>query len=321
MEARDAIGASRAIGAGSRPPRSLQASSPRYGEKAIEVLLGLCALLSVVTTTAIVISLLEPSIDFFREVPLREFLFGTDWAPTFTPPAFGVLPIVLATMLTSFWGLLVAIPLGIGSAIYLSEYASPRVRKTIKPTLEVLAGVPTVAIGFFALFFMRPVLEDLLPFLPWSGPQAAGVAGLAVGLMIVPIIASLSEDAMSAVPMGLREAAYGLGATKMRVATRVVLPAALSGVVASIVLATSRAVGETMIVLLAAGASPNLTVGFTESVQTMTAFIGQTATGDIATGTITYYTIFAVGLLLFLMTLVLNMISIRLVRRFHEAYD
>ncbi|MEX2448169.1 MAG: phosphate ABC transporter permease subunit PstC [Solirubrobacterales bacterium] len=321
MEARDAIGASRAIGRGGGPSRSLQAPSPRYGEKAIEAMLGLCALLSVVTTTAIVISLLEPSIEFFGQVSLKDFLFGTEWAPTFTPPEFGVLPIVLATMVTSFWGLFVAIPLGLGAAIYLSEYASPRARKTIKPTLEVLAGVPTVAIGFFALFFMRPLLEDLLPFLPWSGPQAAGVAGLAVGLMIVPIIASLSEDAMSAVPTGLREAAYGLGATKMRVATRVVFPAALSGIVASIVLATSRAVGETMIVLLAAGASPNLTLGFTESVQTMTAFIGQTATGDIATGTVTYYTIFAVGLLLFLMTLVLNMISIRLVRRFHEAYD
>jgi len=321
MEARDAIGASRATGAGIRPPRSLQAPSGRYGERAVEGLLALCAVLSIVTTTAIVISLLEPSIEFFREVPIRDFLFGTDWAPTFTPAEFGVLPIVLATMVTTFWGLLVAIPLGIGAAIYLSEYASPRVRKIVKPTLEVLAGVPTVAIGFFALFFLRPLLEDLLPFLPWSGPQAAGVAGLAVGLMIVPIIASLSEDAMSAVPMGLREAGYGLGATRMRVATRIVFPAALSGIVASIVLATSRAVGETMIVLLAAGASPNLTVGFTESVQTMTAFIGQTATGDIATGTITYYTIFAVGLLLFLMTLILNMISIRLVRRFHEAYE
>jgi phosphate transport system permease protein len=321
VEARDAIGASRAAGTGVRPPRPLQAPSARYGEKAVEGLLALCAVLSIVTTTAIVVSLLEPSIDFFRQVSLGDFLFGTDWAPTFTPPEFGVLPIVLATIVTSFWGLLVAIPLGIGAAIYLSEYASPQVRKIVKPTLEVLAGVPTVAIGFFALFFMRPLIEDVLPFLPWSGPQAAGVAGLAVGLMIVPIIASLSEDAMSAVPTGLREAAYGLGATKMRVATRVVFPAALSGIVASIVLATSRAVGETMIVLLAAGASPNLTLGFTESVQTMTAFIGQTATGDIATGTVTYHTIFAVGMLLFLMTLILNMISIRLVRRFHEAYD
>ena len=321
MEARDAISASRDAGAGTDPSRSLQAPSARYGEKVVEGLLALCAVLSVLTTTAIVVSLLEPSIEFFGEVSIGDFLFGTDWAPTFTPPEFGVLPIVLATMVTSFWGLVVAIPLGIGAAIYLSEYASPRVRKVVKPTLEVLAGVPTVAIGFFALFFMRPVIEDLLPFLPWSGPQAAGVAGLAVGLMIVPLIASLSEDAMSAVPRGLREAGYGLGATKMRVATRVVFPAALSGIVASIVLATSRAVGETMIVLLAAGASPNLTVGFTESVQTMTAFIGQTATGDIATGTITYYTIFAVGLLLFLITLLLNLISIRLVRRFHEAYE
>ncbi len=315
------IAASREAGAVKGPPRPLQAQSRRYGERAVELLLGLCALLSVVTTTAIVISLLEPSIEFFRAVPLDEFLFGTAWAPTFTPAEFGVLPIVVATLVTSFWGLLVAIPVGLGSAIFLSEYASPRVRKTVKPILEVLAGVPTVAIGFFALFFLRPVLEDILPFLDWTGPQAAGVAGIAVGLMIVPIIASLSDDALTAVPMGLREAAYGLGATKMRVALRVLVPAALSGIVASIVLATSRAVGETMIVLLAAGASPNLTLGFTESVQTMTAFIGQTATGDISTGTTTYYTIFAVGLLLFLMTLILNMVSIRLVRRFREEYE
>ena len=317
MEARD-ITAPRSPAA---PPLRLGAASPRYGEKLIAVLLGLCALLSVATTTAIVVSLLGPAIGFFGEVSPGDFLFGTDWAPTFTPASFGVLPIVVATLATTMWGMLVAIPVGLGAAIYLSEYAHPRVRKIVKPALEVLAGIPTVAIGFFALYFLRPFLEDLLPFLPWTGPFAAGVAGIAIGLMVVPIIASISEDAMSAVPQGLREAAYGLGATRMRVATRVVFPAALSGIVASIVLAISRAVGETMIVLLAAGATPNLTLSFTESVQTMTAFIGQTATGDIATGTITYDTIFAVGLLLFVMTLVMNVISIRLVRKFREVYD
>jgi phosphate transport system permease protein len=319
MEAASPTAAASAGGA--LPPRSLEASSPRYGEKAIHALLALCAALSVVTTTAIVFSLVEPALGFFGEVSLTDFLFGTAWAPTFTPATFGVLPIVVATLMVTFWGLLVAIPMGLGAAIYLSEYASPRVRKTIKPALEVLAGMPTVAIGFFALYFLRPLLEDLLPFLPWSGPFSAGVAGVAVGLMVVPIIASISQDAMSAVPHGLREAAYGLGATRMRVATRVIFPAALSGIVASIVLASSRAIGETMIVLLAAGASPNLTVSFTESVQTMTAFIGQTATGDIATGTITYDTIFAVGLLLFVMTLLLNLVSIRLVRKYREVYD
>ena len=304
------------------PPRApLTAPSSRWGEKVIQGLLAFCAVLSVAITFAIVFSLIEPALHFFGEVPLDDFLFGTDWAPTFNPPTFGVLPIVTGTLLITFWGLVVAIPMGLAAAIFLSEYASPRVRKTVKPILEVLTGVPTVAIGFFALFFLRPLLEDVLPFLSWTGPQAAGVAGLAVGLMVVPIIASISEDAMRAVPSGLREAAYGLGATKMRVATRVVFPAALSGIVAAIVLGASRAVGETMIVLLAAGASPNLTLGFTDSVQTMTAFIGQTATGDIATGTTTYYTIFAVGLLLFVMTLVLNMLSIRLVRKYREVYD
>ena len=321
MATNDMTGVSGTAGAGLPPRPSLTAPSKRYGEKIIRALLGACAALSIAVTVAIVVSLIEPAIEFFTEVPLNDFLFGTEWAPTFQPASFGVLPIVGGTLLITFWALIVAIPMGLGAAIFLSEYASPRVRKTIKPLLEVLTGIPTVAIGFFALFFMRPLLEDLLPFMDWTGPQAAGVAGLAVGLMVVPIIASISEDAMRAVPNGLREGAYALGSTKMKVALRVVFPAALSGIVASVVLGASRAIGETMIVLLAAGASPNLTFGFTESVQTMTAFIGQTATGDIATGTITYYTIFAVGLLLFVMTLILNMISMRLVRRFREVYD
>jgi phosphate transport system permease protein len=321
VEARDVAASSPA---GGMPRRRLEAAGPRYGEKAIFGLLALCAALSVITTTAIVISLLGPSIGFFREVPILDFLFGTEWAPAFEPASFGVLPIVVGTFNVVLWGMLFAIPIGLGAAIYLSEYARPRVRKVVKPILEVLAGIPTVAIGFFALYFITPLLQDIWPGEFLGGPPGffnALAAGLAMGLMIVPIISSISEDAMSAVPQELREGAYALGATKMRVALRVVFPAALSGIVASIVLAISRGVGETMIVLLAAGNSPNLTLSPVESVQAMTAYIGTTATGDIATGTIEYDTVFAVGALLFFITLVMNLFSIRLVRKYREVYE
>ena len=318
MEARDAIAAS-GLGAGARP--RLEAARPRYGEQVIKGLLALCALLSVVTTIAIVVSLVGPSLSFFGEVPVFDFLFGTEWAPT--ADSFGVLPIVLGTLTVTLWGLIVAVPVGLGAAIYLSEYAPPRVRKILKPVLEVLAGIPTVAFGFFGFAFLTPLLVDIWPGFLGDPPNIfnAGAAGLAIGLLIVPIIASISEDAMSAVPQGLREGAYALGATRMRVALRVVFPAALSGIVASIVLGVSRAIGETMVVLMVAGNTPFLGVTFTESVQAMTAYIGVTATGDISTGTIEYDTIFAVGLLLFLMTLVMNLISIRLVRRYREVYE
>lgn len=323
MEARDATAAS-SLAAGTTRPR-LGAASPRYGEKAIKGVLALCALLSVVTTVAIVISLVGPSIAFFREIGVFNFLFGTTWAPTEAgdPDAFGVLPIVMGTLTVTLWGLLVAIPVGIGAAIYLSEYARPRIRKVLKPTLEVLAGIPTVAFGFFAFSFITPFLQDIWPGFLGDEPNIfnAGAAGIAIGLLIVPIVASISEDAMSAVPNGLREGAYALGASKMRVALRVVFPAALSGIVASIVLGVSRAVGETMVVLMAAGSLPFLGITFTEQIQAMTAFIGVTATGDISTGTIQYDTIFAVGLLLFAMTLAMNLISIRLVRRYREVYE
>jgi len=320
MEARDMIGAFGQRGP-ARPVPSLEAPSPRYGEKLIRAILAMCALLSVVTTTAIVVSLLIPTIEFFGKVGIGDFLFGTNWAPTFQPAAFGVLPIVVGTFSTALWGMLFAVPIGLASAIWLSEYASPRQRKVIKPVLEVLAGIPTVAIGIFGLVFLSPMIEDVLPFMVNVPPFSAGVAGLAIGLMIVPIIASISDDSMRAVPAGLREAAYGLGATRMKVATRVVFPAAISGIVASLVLAGSRAVGETMVVLLVAGASPNLTFDPGSSVLTMTAFIGQTATGDISTGSITYDTIFAVGTLLFVITLILNMFAIRMVRKYREVYE
>jgi phosphate transport system permease protein len=306
-------------------PRRLRAPSPRYGERAIQGLLAFCGLLSVLTTTAIVISLIGPTIGFFQVVPIGDFLFGTDWTPQFEPPSFGVLAIVAGTLNVVLWGMLFAIPVGLGAAIYLSEYAKPRVRKTIKPILEILAGIPTVAIGLFAVSFLLP--EIIQPL--WPGDLLGGVekpfialaAGVGVGLMIVPIIASISEDAMSAVPSGLREGAYAMGGTRMEVATRVVFPAAISGIAASIVLAISRAVGETMIVLLAAGSTPNFTLLPNESVQTMTAYIATTATGDISTGSVDYQAVFSVGTVLFVITLVMNMISIRLVRKYREVYE
>lgn len=302
--------------------RSLTASSPRYGEKAIHLFLFLCGAVSVAVTTAIVLSLIGPTVNFFREVSFREFFGGTLWAPSFANPSFGVWPIVVGTGMVVVISLAVAVPVGLFSAIYLSEYAPESVRRTIKPALEVLEGIPTVAIGLFAFWFLRPLAETLFPFLPWSGPFSIGVAAVAVGLLIVPLVTSVSDDAMRAVPHSLREGAYALGATKMKVSLRVVLPAAISGIVAAVVLAGSRAVGETMVVLIAAGAgNPRLSFDPTQGVQTMTAFIAGRATGDIPFGTIDYNTLFAVGTLLFVSTLALNMIAIRFVRRFREVYE
>jgi phosphate transport system permease protein len=304
----------------------LQAESKRYGERAIKWLLALCAALSVLTTTAIVISLIGPTIGFFEIVPANDFFFGVDWTPQFEPPSFGVLSIVAGTLNVTLWGMLFAIPVGLGSAVYLSEYASPRVRKTVKPALEVLAGIPTVAIGFFAVSFILP--EIIVPLWPdgflggaEGKPFLALAAGLGIGLMVVPIIASMSDDAMRAVPRGLHEGAYALGATKAKVATKVIFPAALSGIVASIVLAISRAVGETMIVVLAAGSTPKFTLNPVESIQAMTSYIATTATGDISTGSVDYKSVFAVGTVLFAMTLLMNVVSIRLVRRYREVYE
>ncbi len=272
------------------------------------------------------ISLISPTIEFFGVVSIIDFLTGTDWTPQFEPPSFGVLAIVAGTFNVTLWAMLFAVPIGLGAAIYMSEYATPRVRKTIKPVLEILAGIPTVAIGFFAVTFILPELIQPL----WPGdflggavgkPFMALAAGLGIGLMIVPIIASISDDAMSAVPRGLREGAYAMGATKMEVSTKVVFPAALSGIVASIVLAISRAVGETMIVVLAAGSNPNFTFNPVEAIQAMTSYIAVTATGDIPTGSLSYKSVFAVGSLLFLITLAMNVVSIRLVRKYREVYE
>jgi phosphate transport system permease protein len=304
----------------------LQSSKPRYGEKAIQGLLAACGILSVLTTTAIVFSLLGPMIGFFEIVPAKEFFFGIDWTPQFEPPSFGVLAIVAGTLNVTLWAMLFAMPIGLGTAVYLSEYASPRVRKTVKPVLEVLAGIPTVAIGIFALTFILPeIIQPLWPGELLGGavgkPFMALAASLGLGLMVVPIIASISDDAMSAVPRGLREGAYALGATRAKVAVRVIFPAALSGIVASVVLAISRALGETMIVLIAGGSTPNLTLNPVESIQTMTAYIATTATGDISTGSLDYKSVFAVGAVLFVITLAMNAISIRLTRKYREVYE
>ncbi len=301
------------------PGGSLGRSKPRWGERVIEAILVLAALVSVLTTVAIVVALLPPTIEFFSEVSLSEFLFGTDWAPLFADASFGVLPLVVGTLVITVIAVIVCIPLGLGSAIYLSEYATDRVRKTVKPILEVLAGIPTVVYGFFALQFVTPFLQTVLP---WEIEiYNALSAGLVMGVMIIPTIASLSEDAMSAVPNSLRDGAYALGSTKRQVASGVVVPAALSGIVAAFVLGISRAIGETMIVTIAAGGRPNLTLNPLEGMQTMTSFIASAAGGDLPVDSVGYRTIFAVGTLLFLITLVMNLISIRLVRKYREVYE
>jgi phosphate transport system permease protein len=300
----------------------LRATNPHIGEKIIIGLLFGAAAVSVAVTIGIVIALFSPLPGFFEYVDLWSFLSGTLWAPSFTDASFGVLPLVAGTLQVVFYASLVGIPLGLGGAIYLSEYASNPVRKIIKPVLEVLEGLPTVAVGLFAVFWFKPLIQELTPDLGWTSPFSIGVAGITVGIIIIPLIASVSDDAMRAVPSALREGAYALGATKMRVAITVVVPAAISGIVASFVLGASRAIGETMVVLLVAGGgSPQLKIGFTEPAGAMTAFIASRATGEIAQGTIDYYSIFAVGTLLFLMTLTMNMIAIRFVNKFREVYD
>jgi phosphate transport system permease protein len=301
---------------------SLRRSQPRYGERVIEAVLFLAAVVSILTTIGIVIAILGPTIEFFREpaVSVWDFLTGTEWTVLFAEAQreFGVLPLVTATLTTTVIALLVAIPLGLGAAIYLAEYASPRARKVLKPVLEVLAGIPTVVYGFFALAFVTPqILQRIIDV----GTFSMLSAGLVMGVMIIPTVASLSEDAMTAVPQSLRDGAYGLGSTRMQVATRVVVPAAISGIVAAFVLGISRAVGETMIVVLAAGSTPNLTLNPLESAQTMTAFIAQAASGDQPTGSIGYESLFAVAALLFVITVVMNFISIRLVRKYREEYE
>jgi phosphate ABC transporter permease protein PstC len=315
-----AVGTPRSEPGDGLDPPSLRRQSPRYGERAVMTVLVGAAMLSVLVTVGIVASLLFPALSFFREVGVGEFLFGTRWSPRFTgQESYGVLPLITGTAWTTGIALLIAIPFGLGAAIYLAEYARPRVRTVLKPVLEVLAGIPSVVYGFFALTFVAPVILDDVLGLD-VGTFSVLSAGLVLGVMIIPTVASLSEDAMSAVPDSLRHGSLALGANTMRTTLRVVLPAAVSGIAASIVLALSRAVGETMIVALAAGTQARMVGGPTELGQTMTGFIAQTATGESTPGTLSYNTLFAVGLLLFVITFVINMISIRLVRKFREAY-
>jgi phosphate transport system permease protein len=291
-------------------------------ETLIRALLFAAAALSVVTTLAIVGSLLLETIHFLQEVGLADYLFGTKWSPLFAgeQQSFGVLPLVWGTIYLSFIALLVAVPLGLLTAVYLSEYAPRRVQKVVKPVLEVLAGVPTIVFGYFALTYFTPeILRDVLHI--DVGVYNGLAAGIIMGLLVLPTIASVAEDAMSAVPHSLREGAFGLGANRLQVSLRVVFPAALSGIVAALVLGASRAVGETVIVLIAGGQAPNLSLDPRESFQSMAAFIAATARGDTPTGSIEYKTIFAVGFTLFLFTLLLNAVSIRLVRKYRQVYE
>ena len=301
---------------GGHPPLGVRRR--RWGEEIIRALLFGATAISVLTTIAILVALLSEAVSFFDEVGFSFFTDG-DWNPLFADPQFGIWKLLNGTFLITGVALLVAIPIGLASAVYLSEYASPRVRKTVKPILEVLVGVPTVVFGYFALTFVTPeILKAVGIHVQIFNALSAGIV---MGIMIVPTIASISEDAMRAVPQGLREGAYGLGSTKRQVATRVVFPAAISGIVASIVLGISRGVGETMIVLLAAGLQPNAGINPTEGFATITTFMASAAQGDNAAGTIGYESIFACGLTLFLLTLLMNMIAIRFVRKYREVYE
>ena len=301
----------------------LSAGSARIGERIVLAILWVCAAISVLTTVGIVVILFSEAAGFFGEdnVTLAGFLSGTTWQPFGGDQGeFGVLPLVAGTLLVTVIAMLVAVPLGLARAAYLSEYAPQRVRNTLKPVLEVLAGIPTVVLGYFALTFMTPLLRTTVGQLTTVSIFNAASAGIVMGIMIVPTVASLSEDAMSAVPQALREGAYGVGSTKRHVVTRVVMPAALSGIVAAIILGLGRAIGETMIVALAAGNLPDLTWNPFAQIQTMTAYIVQAVQGEAPRGSLTYESIFAVGALLFLMTLLLNIAAARFVRRFREEY-
>ena len=289
-----------------------------FRERAIKLVLAACAYVSVLTTFGIVFVLLFETINFFREVSIVEFFTSTTWSAAFANPQFGILVLASGTLLTTLIAIAVALPVGLLAAVFLSEYASPGLRRWLKPALEILAGVPTIVYGYFALTFVTPLLRETI--FPNMTIFNALSAGLVMGVMIIPTIASMSEDAIHAVPRSLREGAYALGATQRETATRIVLPAALSGIVAATILGISRAVGETMIVAVAAGNLAQLATNPLESVQTMTAFIVQVASGDTPTGSLTYNTIFAVGSTLFVMTLILNIVSYVFVRRFREAY-
>lgn len=288
-------------------------------EGVIHAGLVVCALISVLTTAGILWVLVSESIPFFARVPLGEYWAGTTWVPDSDPPKFGILPLAVGTGVVAFGALLVALPVGLGTAIFLSEYASPAVRQVLKPVIEVLAGIPSVVYGYFALTFVTPAL--LQPLVPGTQIFNAASAAIVVGIMVIPMISSLCDDALRAVPAALREGAYALAATRFEVAVKVVLPAALSGVVAAVLLALARAVGETMAVAIAAGMQPSLSLDPRQPVQTMTGFIVTTIQGYVPEGTLGYQALFAVGLTLFVITLVINMVARRVLARFHEVCE
>lgn len=290
----------------------------RLTEGVIGGVLFLFSMVSILTTLGIVVVLVREAVGFFLEVSPWEFLTGTRWAPLIEPQSFGVLPLLGGSVMVAVGAAIVALPLGLLTAIYLSEYAHDRVRAVVKPALEILAGIPTVVYGYFALTFVTPLIRMVVPE---TDIFNAASASIVVGIMIIPMVSSLSEDAMSAVPHSLRQGAYALGATKYEVSTRTVLPAALSGVVASFILALSRAIGETMAVTIAAGATPKLTLNPFTSIETMTAYIVQVSKGETPYGTIEYKTIFAVGLVLFAVTLAMNALSLRVLSKFREVYE
>jgi phosphate transport system permease protein len=286
-------------------------------ERAIEAVLFLAALVSVVTTAGIVYILVKESVVFFAEVPLWLFLTDTQWTPLFDDAHFGIMVLLSGTITSSLVALCVAIPLGTTIAVYLSEFASPKAREIAKPILELLAGVPTIVYGYFALLFVTPLLQAIYPSLPGFNLLSAGIV---MGIMIVPTVASISEDAMRAVPMSLREGSFAMGATRLQTAVNVVVPAAISGIAAAYILGISRAVGETMILAVAAGMQPNLTFNPTEPAATITAYIVQVALGDLPHGSVGYQTIFAAGLTLMLLTLFFNLIGFWMRKRYREAY-
>ena len=285
----------------------------KLGEGAIHGLLLLCALISVGTTVGIIVILSTETVRFFVDVSIIDFFTGTRWAPLFDPPSFGVLPLIGGTLLVTAGAAIIALPVGMATAIFLSEYAPDRLRRVLKPMLEVLAGVPTVVYGFFALTFITPILRAIIPGVEVFNAASAAIV---IAAMIIPMISSLSEDAMTAVPRSLREASYALGATKFETAVKVVAPAALSGIVASFILAISRAIGETLVVTLAAGATPNLTANPFEGIQTMTAYIVQVSLGDTPQGSVEFRTIFAVAMTLFVMTFTMTLLAHYVVRRY-----
>ena len=292
--------------------------SKHLGETLIRALLLACALVTIVTTFSILVILIQQTIIFFQQVSFAQFFLDTRWTPLFASKRFGVWPLVNGTFLVAIGAMVVAVPLGLLAAIYLSEYAPDRLRRVLKPLLEILAGVPTVVYGYFALTFITPILKFYFP--ETQGYNALS-ASIVMGIMILPLVASLSEDAMVAVPNSLRQAAYALGSTKLEVALRVVLPAALSGISAAFILAMSRAIGETMIVAIAAGQQAKLTLNPLESVETITAYIVQVSLGDTPRASLAYQTIFTVGILLFGITLIMNIVSHWITRRYREVYE